>query len=65
MNFDKTYFDKKLILLNGEPTYLLSTWLTDYGRAYCVSGPSIYLEGEVELEELDHTPVDLTTHVLK
>lgn len=56
----KYYDDKRIILVNGEETYLLRSWISDNGIVVEVSGPESLLLHEHNITELDGRELDLT-----
>ena len=55
----KHFHENHIILLDGQPTYLLSHWDSDLGLAICVSGPKVLLLHESNATELDGAKLDL------
>ena len=67
-DMSKQYFTDRMVQVTpieggycDEPyqTYLLSTWLTDLGRVYCVSGPTILMPETAVVTEVDGSPLQL------
>jgi hypothetical protein len=58
------HYDRKMIVVDGAHTYLLSSWVCDEGVALMVSGPETILLHQHKVTEPDGSELKLEEGVL-